>query len=106
MDECAHEKAISAGFYTHPFISDGGVAGFNRVNGNEFGTPALQFTKTHLYWVGRVIFRDTEQQEVFCVLPIGFAKLPEGATERIETGCGHVHGTKAAMGRIIWRAKL
>ena len=53
-----------------------------------------------------MIFRHAEHQHVFGSLPVGLAKLPERAADRIQPGRRHVDGAETAMCRIVWRAEL
>src|SRR5690606_28548156 len=56
--------------------------------------------------VGIMVFGDAEHQEIFCMLPIRLAKLPEGAADRINTGRRHVDRTETAVGGVVARAIL
>ena len=38
---------------------------------------ALELAETRLDRIGGMVFSDTEQQEIFGVLPVGLAELPE-----------------------------
>ena len=53
-----------------------------------------------------MVFGHTKEQEIFSMLPIGLAKLPEGAAKGVEACGGHIDRTKAAMGCVVWRAEL
>ena len=53
-----------------------------------------------------MIFGNTEEHEIFRMLPIRFAKLPERTAEGVKTSSRHIDGAEAAMRRVIRCAEL
>ena len=53
-----------------------------------------------------MIFRHAEHQQIFRVVPIGFAEFPERSADRVHASSGHVHRAESAMRRVVHRAEL
>ena len=105
-DQRHYEQAICSRPNSDPFIRNGRIPGSYWIYGDEFRAPGFQLTYSSFYRVGIMVLSDAEHKKVFGVIPIRLAKFPKGAADRIEAACRHVDGTKAAMGRKIWRPEL
>src|SRR5437588_541678 len=84
MDEGAGEQPVGARTDADPFIGDRRIAGAHRVDGNDLDPALLELAKTDLDWVRGMVLGDAEQHEIFGVLPVGLAELPERAAEAVE----------------------
>ena len=106
MNESKYEQAVGAGSDADPVIGNGVVAGTARVDRDHLGAARLELAEADLDRIGIMVLGDAEQHEVFGVVPVGFAELPERAADRIEPAGRHVDRAEAAMGGEIRRAEL
>ena len=106
VDQGQNEQPVGPRRDGQPFIGNGGVAGSNRVDGDELDAFAFQFAKPDLDGIGIVIFGDAEHHEITGVFPVRFAELPEGAPHGVEAGSRHVDRAEPTVCGIVGRAEL
>ena len=106
MDHREDKQAIGARCNADPIISHSVIAGADRVHADDARAACFDLTNAHFDRVGIVIFGHAEQHEEFGVVPIGLPKFPECAAHRVDASRGHVNGTEAAVGCVVWRAKV
>ena len=104
MHHRQNEQPVGAGGDFNPVIRNRVIPCPDWVHANNTGTPFLKPTNTHFDWIAVMVFGHTKQHEKFGVIPVGLAKFPKTATDRIDAGCRHIDRTKATMGSIIGRA--
>ena len=106
MDHREDEQAVCAWCNADPIISHSIVSCADWVHADDARAAGFDLANAHFDRVGIVIFGHAEQHEQFGVVPIGLTKFPERAAHRIDASRGHVHRTKAAVGCVVWRAKV
>ena len=106
MHKREDEQTVGAGRDADPFVCNRVIARADRVHADDLGTAFLDFADAHLDGVTVVIFGHAKEHEQLGVVPIRLTKFPERAAHRVDASSGHVHGTKATMCRIVWRAKV
>ena len=107
MHQSENEEPVRPRPDPQPLVGNRRIARPDRVYRNELGAAArLEPAERYLDRVGRVIFGNTEHQQIFGPFPVGLAELPERAANGVEAGGRHVDRTEPAMGRIVGRAEL
>ena len=106
VDQRADEQPVGAGADAHPFIGNGRIAGLDRVDRNNLCAVLLQLAKPGLDRVGGMILGHAEQHEVFRVVPVGLAELPERAAKGVDAGRRHVDRAEAAVRCEVGGAEL
>ena len=100
------EQAVGARCDADPIVCHSVITSADRVHANDACAAGFDFADAHFDRVGIVVFSHTEQHEQFCVVPIGLTKFPERAAHRVDTSRCHVDRAEAAVGCVVWRAKV
>ena len=106
VDQREDEQAVGARPDADPFVGDRRITGADRIDRDDLGAAFLQLADADLDRIGIVILGDAEQHEVFGMLPVRLAELPERAADRVHAAGGHVDRAEAAVRGVIGRAEL
>jgi len=105
MHHRKNEQAVGAGRNADPIVGHSVIAGADRVHADHACAAFLDLADAHFDRVAVVVFGDAEQHEQLGMIPIRLAEFPECAAHRIDASGCHVDRTKAAVGRVVWRAE-